>query len=116
MKTWMLEHAAVVAVLLTTWALTGRAWLELVGCAAVYCAFGHAAVADRLAEQEERRRGYSVPCYPKLKRYFVAKEFLWLGYFAAHQSWAAIAGVAVFLAYPAWRRVYRSWRPLGRTS
>ena len=33
---------------------------------------------------------------------------LWLVYFVAKGAWSAIAGVALFLAYPLWRRWWRS--------
>jgi len=110
----MLEHAAVAFVLLATWATSGFGWLEFAGCAAVQCAFGHAAIADRFAEREALRTVPEVECHRSSLRYFVAKEVLWLAYFVGHKSWSAIVGVGVFLAYPAWRRWYRARFPIGR--
>jgi hypothetical protein len=109
----MVEHAAVAVVSLTVWCATGCKWMELIGCMAVQCGFGHAAITDRLAEREALRASPEVECHRWSLRYFVGKEALWFAYFAAHRSWSALVGVAVFLAYPAWRRWYRARRPIG---
>lgn len=124
-RTWHFETAAVAAVLVTVALATGGGALELVGAGAVLLSFGHVSVADRLAEAERERRSYvkfadgdddahAVACHRWATRYLVGKEALWLVYFVAHRSWSALAGVALFLAYPLWRRWWRARHPLGR--
>lgn len=111
-RTWMLEMTLVAFVLLVVVFLTGDGWLELVGAGAVLLSFGHAQVADRLAEREASRATVSVDCHRWATRYLVGKETLWLLYFVAHRSWSALAGVGLFLVYPAWRRFWRARKPL----
>lgn len=127
MKTWQAELLVVLMVLSLTVIYTGGAWVEWLGAAAVLAGFAHAQVSDRLAEgaklneaiarQAEKwewaaaeARTHNVHCWRWSLRYFVTKEALWLVYFVAHRSWSALAGVAVFLAYPVWRRWYRRAR------
>lgn len=110
MRTWHAE-IAVVAVLAAVAILTGGGGLELVGAAAVTLSFAHAQVADRLAEREAARERPSVECHRWAGRYLLGKEALWCGYFVAHRSWSALAGVALFLAYSPWRRWWRRRHP-----
>lgn len=127
MKTWHLEQAVVAAVLVTVALASGGGALELVGAGAVLLSFGHASVADRLAEAERERRAYvrfvdgdldkhAVACHRWAARYLVGKEALWLAYFVLHHSWSALAGCGLFLAYPLWRRWWRTRHPLGRAA
>lgn len=125
MRTWHIETAVVAAVLLVVALVSGGGPLELVGAGAVLLSFGHASVADRLAEAELARRAgvraaeldtHGVDCHRWATRYLVGKEALWLVYFVAHRSWSALAGVALFLAYPVWRRWWRARHPIGRSS
>jgi hypothetical protein len=119
-RTWQAEMAVVAAVLAAVALGSGGDWLEFVGTAAVLLSFGHAQVADRLAESERERRAYvrfdndahGVECYRWATRYLVSKEALWLVYFVLHASWSALAGVVLFLAYPLWRRWWRARHPL----
>jgi hypothetical protein len=122
-RTWQAEMLVVAGVLTIVALASGGGWLEIVGASAVLLSFGHAQVADRLAEQEAERRAYvrfadldahGVSCYRWATRYLVGKETLWLVYFVLHRSWAALAGVGLFLAYPVWRRWWRSRIPFGR--
>lgn len=119
MRTWQVELAIVTAVLLVVAGASGGGAVELVGAAAVVLSFAHAQVADRLAEGEHLRRSYyrdevadthAVHCYRWAARYFVGKEALWCCYFIALHSSTALAGVALFLAYPLWRRWWRTRR------
>jgi hypothetical protein len=122
-RTWHFETAVVAAVLLVVALASGGGVLELVGAGAVLLSFGHASVADRLAEAERERRAYvkldgdtdkhAVECHRWATRYLVGKEALWLVYFVALGAWSALAGVALFLAYPVWRRWWRRLHPLG---
>jgi hypothetical protein len=116
MKTWRLEAAFVASVLLTVWASTGYRPVELLGAGAVLLSFMHTQVSDRMAEKEALRTTPDVECHRWSVRYLVAKELCWLGYFTATQSWSALVGVGVFLAYPAWRTWYRTKRPLRAAS
>lgn len=120
MKTWHLEMTVAALVLVAVALLSGGSWLELLGAAAVVLTFGHAQVADRLAENERERGEYvrdavadrhAVTCHRWATRYLVGKETLWLVYFVLHASWSALAGVVLFLAYPLWRRLWRRRHP-----
>lgn len=114
MTTWKAEMAVVCAVLATVVFVGRRDWTEWVGAAAVGFSFAHGQVAERLAEREATRDHVLVECHEMAKRYFVAKEACWFVYFVATRSYAALAGVVLFLAYPVWRRIYRARRPVGR--
>lgn len=107
--TWMVEMGVVASVLVAVALATGGGWIELLGAVAVVLTFGHAQVADRLADQHRyvKTEGVSAPCFRWATRYLVGKEVLWLVYFVAHRSWSALAGVGLFLAYPMWRRWWR---------
>lgn len=111
-RTWHVELAVVAAVLVIVALASGGGTLELVGAAAVTLSFAHGQVADRLAEREAARTDAGVECHRWATRYFVGKEALWCLYFVAHHSWTALAGVALFLIYPAWRHFWRARKPL----
>jgi hypothetical protein len=91
-------------------------WLALIG---VSYSFAHASVADRLAEVEGERvtagQAPTIECYDKLHGSFVKREIAWLLTFLLLQSWSALVGVFIFLAYPAWRHAWRRHYPV-RTS
>lgn len=111
-RTWHVE-ASVVAVILIAVAW-GRGFTEWVGAAAVFFGFLHGKIADRMAEQQALMPQPSVECYNKSIYYWVCKELLWLCYFLMHSSYSALAGVAVFLLYPIWRKIWRHYKPLNR--
>ncbi len=81
--------------------------VEAFAAMAVLLTFGHAQIADRLAEQEGKRAIPSVDCYKKLWYYFIGKELLWSLYFLETHAYSALVGVVVFLVYPFWRKLYR---------
>lgn len=110
-KTWHVERAVVAAVLLAVWACTGRRGVELLGAAAVLATFASAQVSDRMAEAQGALPRPMVECYEKWLFWFVAKELCWLGYFLLLRSYSALVGVGVFLAYPLWRKWWRSVHP-----
>lgn len=112
LRTWHVETIVVGAILLAVALASGGGPLELVGAGAVLLSFGHASIGNRLAEREAVRPVVAVGCHRWLVRYFVGKEALWAIYFVAHGSWSALAGVALFLAHPVWRRWYRARKPL----
>lgn len=113
MKTWHYENAVVGVVLALVVVVTRGPWVEWVGALAVYCGFCHASIAERMREREAARSVPSVECHAKLGHFFVAKELGWLVYFVVHGAWSALVGCGVFLAYPFWRRYWRSIHPMG---
>jgi hypothetical protein len=113
MKTWHIEMAVVATVLLVLNIVTGKLFtIEALAAVAVLLTFGHAQVADRMAEQEELREKPSVNCFRMLWFYFIGKEIFWLLYFFLNHSFSALVGVITFLLYPAWRRAYRRKYPV----
>jgi hypothetical protein len=107
-KTYHIEAVVVAVVLIATVLVSGRQVKEWVGALAVFFTFMHAQVADRMAEKQASMVEPSVTCYPFLTRYYAAKEFLWILYFALSQTWSALAGGVIFLLYPFWRKYRRS--------
>ena len=108
MKTWKIEMLVVAVILLIVNLLTHKLFtIEVLAAVAVLLTFGHAQIADRMAEQEGLREKPSVDCYKKLWYYFVGKEIFWCLYFFLNHSYSALVGVFVFLAYPMWRSIYR---------
>lgn len=90
-------------------------WVALIGVA---YSFAHASIADRLAEAEGDRatagQAPTIECYGKLHGSFVKREIAWLLTFLLLQSWSALVGVFIFLAYPVWRRAWRRQYPSAR--
>ena len=77
---------------------------QVLGSAAVFATFGHMSVASRLEEAQERTSTKTVECYRKLTRYLVVKEALWLVTFVLLGAWTPLAGIPLFILYPAWRK------------
>lgn len=94
----------------TDWSDPRSAVGQVLSSVAVYLSFQHMSVGARLEEAQERSDVKLVACYRKLTRYLVAKEALWVAAFVALGAWTALAGVPLFLLYPAWRRAYRQAR------
>lgn len=69
MKTWHIENAVVSAVLIIVWACTGQRAIELVGCAAVFCGFCHASIAERMREREAAREAQTDKEKDRAKRF-----------------------------------------------
>ncbi len=111
-RTWHIEITIVATVLLIVSVASGGGLIELLGAAAVTLSFGHAQVADRLAERDAAREQPSVACHRWATRYLVSKESLWCFYFVLHQSWSALTGVGLFIFYPIWRKWWRHHKPL----
>jgi len=108
-RTWHVEAAVVGLVLLVVAIISGGHPAEFIGAGAVLLAFMHCQIADRLHEQQAFSP--SVECREWMWRYWVAKEALFIAYFVLHESYAAIAGAALFAAYPFWRRWWRLTHP-----
>lgn len=107
-RTWHIEAFVIGSALALVVMFSSRAFVEWIGAFAVLASFMHAQIADRLAEREAARPTPDVECHRHAVRYFVAKESLWCVYFVVHRSWSALVGVGLFLAYPLWRKWYRS--------
>lgn len=107
MKTWQGE-LVVAATVMAGCALAAGGGVQWLGAAAVIGTFAHTQVADRLSAKEAARAVPEVDCYRWLTRYLVAKELLWIVFFAMTGAWTALAGVPLFLLYPLWRRWWRS--------
>lgn len=112
MRTWHGEMAFVGVALAGVAIASGGGFVELLGATAVLLTFGHASVSERLREREAARLRPSVDCHRWATRYFISKEAIWFAYFVLHRSWAALAGVLLFLLYPSWRRLWRRHHPL----
>lgn len=111
-RTWHVE-ALVVATVLIVVNLAGhtkpREWMGALG---VLLTFLHGQVASRMAERDAARASPDVPCSPWSGRYFVLREIAWSTYFLWGSAWSPLAGCALFLVYPAWRRWWRQRHPL----
>lgn len=111
MKTWHFEWMIVGGVLAAVAIWNGSGWIEW---AAVLFTFGHASIAERMAETQAGMTTQDVHCHAWSRRYFFTKEILWLVYFTALGAYSALVGVGVFLQYPFWRKAYRHFFPAGR--
>ena len=112
MKTWHFETAFVAIILMVTTLIAGAPAHEWIGMGAVLAGFGHASIANRLAEQQATKEVPDVHCYKKLKYYWIGKEILWFSYFLILGAWTALVGAAVFMAYPFWRKYWRRIHPI----
>lgn len=112
MRTWQLEVCVVAVVLFTVAVLTGNNLADWIAAIAVLLTFQHAQIADRLAEREAVRDHPTVECHYKLRRYFIMKELFWCAVFVLNKTWPALVGVGVFLAYPMWRKWWRTRHPM----
>ena len=117
--TYQVESGFVLLVLLLVTVISGGEAVEWIGVGAVFFAFAHAKVANRLAEREEYRQinayceGIGIlSCHHKTKRYFIIKEMLWFVYFILLGAWSALVGVILFLLYEPWRKLWRTHHPL----
>lgn len=106
-RTWVWELGTVALALVAVLLATHAPLVEVIGSGAVLASFAHGQVSDRLAERDAARAVPEVHCVAWARRYFLAKEALWLVYFVAKGAWSALVGCAVFLVYPAWRAWYR---------
>ncbi len=106
-RTWQAEAAVVATALVVTAVASGggREWFAAVG---VLGSFLHAQVSDRMAESQAAAARPDVPCHAMSRVYFVVREIAWVAYFATGRCWSALVGCALFLAYPPWRRWWRS--------
>lgn len=114
MRTWQKEAAVVGVVLAMVAFFSGKGWVEWIGALAVFMTFMHgqvsirfteaAKVAERDIEKAFPEDDHKVECWKWSDRYYWTKEGLWFAYFLLHQSWSALVGCILFLAYPMWRK------------
>lgn len=118
MKTWRIEMLVVAIILLIVNISTHKIFtIEILAAIAVLLTFGHAQIADRMAEQESLKAQPTIECYKKMCYYFMGKEILWFIYFLLNHSYSALIGVVIFLVYPIWRGLYRrKIKPHGQNS
>lgn len=107
LPTWVFELSVVYTILSAVVVLTNGSALEWIAVGAVTASFAHGQVAERMAAKEAAREKPDVHCHAWSTRYFVGKEILWFVYFAAKGSYAALAGVVLFLLYPVWRKLWK---------
>lgn len=106
-RTWQIEAVFVATVLAVVAIVSGKGAREWLGVLAVFFTWMHASVADRLAEEAAAKVG-GVACHAWASRYYWAKEALWLAYFVWLGAWSALAGCALFLLWPLWRKAWRA--------
>jgi hypothetical protein len=107
LHTWHVELLVVGTILSAVNVILKRGTLEWVGALAVLVSFAHGQVSDRLAEKEGQKSSPEVDCYRMSRRYFVAKEVLWVLYFVMSGAWSPLIGCGLFLVYPIWRSWWR---------
>ena len=110
MRTWKWEALVASTVFVLTAELTGGSWPNRITAVALFFSFMHGQVSDRMAEGQAMMAN-PISCYRHAGRYWVAKEVSWITVFILAELWAAIAGSLTFLAYPAWRKWYRTRYP-----
>lgn len=116
--TYQIEFIFVGILLVLTIILKKGELVEFIGAAAVFFSFGHAKVANRLAEREEYRKDkkeedtFILSYSHKVARYFYLKEIFWFVYFVLLGAWSALVGCIIFLLYEPWRKLWRKYHPL----
>src|ERR1700748_1321417 len=111
-KTWIVESAVVLALLLIPTLFTGFHWREMIGVLAVFFTFKQTQIADRMSEKNAKQATPDVHCYKWFYRHLIIKEVLWVSFFIMVKSWPALIGCAIFLLYPIWRKAYRKFKPV----
>lgn len=114
-RMWHLETIAVMICVSLVVLVFGNDPVEWVGFAALTLAHGRNSIMFRLSEEQEKSTPldpHHVECGRWTPVYFFGSELCWATYFLLHRSWAALAGVAIFVSYGQWRRWYAKWRLL----
>jgi hypothetical protein len=108
-RMWHLETIAVMICVSMVVLVFGNDPVEWVGFAALTLAHGRNSIMFRLSEEQEKSTPldpHHVECGRWIPVYFFGSELCWAAYFLLHRSWAALAGVAIFVSYGQWRRWY----------
>lgn len=105
LRTWHYETLAVMALVAAVVIISGGSSIEWCGWAALVLAHGRNSILARLTEAQHKD-DHRVACARWAMRYLLLAEMCWAVYFIAHQSWAALCGVAVFTGFAQWRQ----WR------
>lgn len=110
-------------ILVGSWVASGADLVEVVGTLAVFVMTRRVSVADRMSETvaslpEAKLLSEKTPaaCHVWFYRYLYLGEALWATYFVMKGAWAALVGVGLMLAYPAWRKYYRLHYPIDRNN
>ena len=109
LRVWHYETLAVMVLVAAVVVLSGDDPTEWVGFAALTLAHGRNSVMFRFSEAQRRASQldpHHVQCWAWAGRYFLLAECFWAAYFILHRSWAALAGVGIFLGYGQWRKWY----------
>lgn len=115
LRTYHFENAVVLVILAVPFFFTQDLRLtEIIAAIAVFLTFQHAQIADRMQERQAAQTVPDVECHWKSNLYFMAKEAMWILFFALTRSWAALLGAFVFFLYPFWRKWYRRRYPFNR--
>lgn len=112
--TWVWERSAAAVVLFSVAGLTNPTPIGFITALAVLLTFAHVQIADRLQEAQATAEHPSVECHRKLMPTLVAKEISWCAVWVLTGLWPAMAGSALFLVYPIWRKWYRRMQPAVR--
>lgn len=113
LRLWHYETLAVCAFVAAIVMVSGNDPVEWVGFAALSLAHGRNSVMFRFVEMHQRMAPadpHHVECWRWNTVYFLLAECFWATYFVIHRSWAALAGVAVFVGYSQWRK-WHTHRP-----
>ncbi|GHG79872.1 hypothetical protein [Comamonas sp. JC664] len=129
-RTWMVERAVYGALLMGATVAEHHATLgaaplpealvKVAGLSVSIVALLVGAELDSISAREreqaeaEGREPVRVECSPRAEQLRTLLPWLGLAGLALAFGWLGALGLAWRLAYPAWRRVYRAHRPLGR--
>jgi hypothetical protein len=105
---WQLEAALVFLTLGIIAYFGGSKFTDWSAALAVFLGFLHAQVAFDLADYNKSSKINTSPQSNLLKNFYLIKEAIWLVTFVALKSYPLLAGSAIFISYPALRRIIRS--------
>ncbi len=115
MKTYHFESliAALILVISTMLLTTGRVedWLTMLG---VFFLFQYVSIGNRLEERHASQENPEVACVRWMSRYMYIKEAFFVASFIVIGLYPPLVGSAIFMIYPAWRKLWRKWYPLNR--
>lgn len=110
LKTYQVELAFIALVLSLVNIYWNKPWVEWLGALAVLFTFAHAQIAFRASEKENElvAKGSKpqLECYWKSKWFFILKETSWFSYFILVGAASPLIGIAFFILYPFWRKLW----------
>ena len=118
-KTWYLEWLVVGSLLLTVaWATRGLDWGVVVWLVSTLLNHGVRSISSRQKELHEARglssmlEAHEVSCWAWAAWYSFVLAVLGGGVAVYRQEWHGLTALAVAVAYPWWRRLYRHLCPV----